>query len=172
MTFISKMVQAIFMIVWPVNIIVTAVVYYVYPTPRGIHDINSHMVPLIVTTLDFCINRIYMEASQWWLSLIYVCVYGFGVCCPVTLTLTQVYPILDFASLTGWLAAAGLFASSPIFYFICFGLVHLKLVIIAKDVDYKEPEAKTEEVEGTQITVLTDDLIVIDPIDSLKPSPF
>ena len=89
------------------------------------HNIDlygDHSLPLIMLTIDFCVNRVYYELHSLWINLIYVIVYGLINMAYTLITGTAVYPVITWDSIVACCVA---FTMVPFFMLLWLGVYYL-----------------------------------------------
>jgi hypothetical protein len=153
MSFISQMIQGDFMVVLPMNTLVT--VFWLVGIWNGgaiaFNDATTHITPLVFTIIDFMLNNIWFEVSQAWIVTLYLLSYGIATMIYRYTAGSCMYGILCWDSAWSAGVGIGLFATAPMLFFVWYGLTWAKMKIaggpLFLEEEQEESQDKSEDTE-------------------------
>ena len=97
----------LFEVIWPINFIITLIFWcYLFPMTIGsyaiIDDLSVHGVPILLTILEFSLNKVLIYRPHVLLSFVVLLCYLFFVLLPYTLFVEVLYPGITFKNLISY----------------------------------------------------------------------
>jgi hypothetical protein len=128
-----------FLIIWVFNWDITLAYFcYLFPIdpPADLfRGISTHSVPLLLTLVDFAMNKIVFVRVQYAIPVLTIIGYGLLVLLPFTLEVEVIYKGIDFE---GWISYALLIG------LVFFGLAILEVGKLLKEKAFKDKNSDLE----------------------------
>ena len=114
---------------WDITLTYWAYLFPLHPPLEPFRAITNHSIPLILTLIDFSMNKIVFVRVQFAAPILTLIGYGLLVLMPFSLEVKVIYPGIDFK---GWLSYVLLIG------LVVFGIIVLEIGKLVKEKAFKE----------------------------------